>query len=309
MTPQNQIMSFSPVVLTVPGRMVDLELKVTVPLRGDNLPVILLSHGHGMSNFLSSFRGYAPLVDFYAAQGFVVIQPTHQDSKTLGLDPNGPEGALFWKSRGQDMHFILEHLDEISAAVPGLSGRVDKNQIAAVGHSLGAHTVAMLAGMRIADPVSGEVVNLEAPSIKTFVILGAPGIGADLSDGAAKLYPVLSATDFSQMKREALVVAGDRDKHPFFSLRDDWRFDAYHKSAGAKSLLTFFESGHLLGGISGYDVAETDDENPQRMAFVRETTLAYILSSLYTENKSWENTINALAEKEKPLGKVETKLR
>src|SRR5687768_10122528 len=98
-TNRGQIMSVSPVIFKVPGRRVDLEISVSAPVTGKNLPIILFSHGHGASNFLSSFRGYAPLADFYAAHGFVVIQPTHQDSKTLSLDTNGPEGALFWKSR------------------------------------------------------------------------------------------------------------------------------------------------------------------------------------------------------------------
>lgn len=47
------IISFSPVVLPVAGRHVDLEIKVSAPASGNNLPVILLSHGHGPSNFLS----------------------------------------------------------------------------------------------------------------------------------------------------------------------------------------------------------------------------------------------------------------
>jgi predicted dienelactone hydrolase len=81
---QTLIISFSPVVLPVPGRHADLEIKVSAPASGNNLPVILLSHGHGASNFLSSYRGYGPIVDFFAAEGFVVIQPTHQNSKALG---------------------------------------------------------------------------------------------------------------------------------------------------------------------------------------------------------------------------------
>ncbi len=102
----NPFVSFSPVVLSVPGRQVDLQLKVSAPATGSDLPIILFSHGHGQSTFLSSLRGYGPLVDFYAAQGFVVIQPTHQDSKALGLDPNGPEGALFLAvpGRGHALH-------------------------------------------------------------------------------------------------------------------------------------------------------------------------------------------------------------
>ena len=71
-----------------------MELRVVSPATGDNLPIILLSHGHGASNFLASMRGYGPLADYYAAHGFVVILPTHQDSKTLALDPTEGGGLL-----------------------------------------------------------------------------------------------------------------------------------------------------------------------------------------------------------------------
>ena len=161
------VSSFGPVILQVPGRQVDLQLRVSVPATGRDLPVILFSHGFGRSNFIASMRGYGPLVDFYAAHGFVVIQPTHQSSKTLGLDPNGPEGPLFWRSRAGDMRAIIDRLDEVENQVPDLAGRLDRTRIAAVGHSMGGHTVAMLAGMRVTDPVTGEVVDLRIVDAET----------------------------------------------------------------------------------------------------------------------------------------------
>lgn len=69
-------LSYSPVVLSVHGRPVDLHLRVSAPATGIDLPVILLSHGHGHSNHLSSLNGYAPLANLWAAAGFVVVQPT-----------------------------------------------------------------------------------------------------------------------------------------------------------------------------------------------------------------------------------------
>ncbi len=60
-------LSVSPVVLPNPGRVVDLEVRVSAPVSGDALPIILLSHGHGSANYLSSLKGCAPLADFWAA--------------------------------------------------------------------------------------------------------------------------------------------------------------------------------------------------------------------------------------------------
>lgn len=61
------VLSVSPVVLPAPGRAVDLQVRVSVPMNGNELPIILLSHGHGYSNNLSSLNGYAPLANFWAA--------------------------------------------------------------------------------------------------------------------------------------------------------------------------------------------------------------------------------------------------
>lgn len=54
------VLSVSPVVLPAPGRAVDLEVRVSAPATGSDLPVILLSHGQGYSHHLSSLSGYAP---------------------------------------------------------------------------------------------------------------------------------------------------------------------------------------------------------------------------------------------------------
>ncbi|MFD1470420.1 alpha/beta hydrolase family protein [Hymenobacter caeli] len=302
-----RVVSVSPVVLPAPGRAVDLQLRVSAPVTGSALPIILLSHGHGRSNNLSSLNGYGPLANYWAARGFVVIQPTHLDSTTLRLDPDGPEGALFWRSRAEDMRRLLDQLEAIEAAVPEIAGRLDRGRVAAVGHSLGGHTVAMLAGMRVIDPKNGEEVNLVEPRLKARVLIGAPGNGADTAAFVTEHYPVLHNTNFADMKLPALVVAGDKDQNPDFSARADWRTDAYFLSPGPKSLLTIFGGEHILGGISGYDAAETTDENPERVALVAQLTWAYLRTALYPEDTSWPAASQALLAAATPLGRIESK--
>lgn len=305
---QTPIISFSPVVLPVPGRHVDLEAKVSAPANGNHLPVIILSHGHGPSNFLSSYKGYSPMADFFAARGFVVIQPTHQNSKALGLSPTLPEAPLFWSSRPADIKFILDHLDEVISSVPGLTGRVDKSNVAAIGHSMGGHTLAMLAGMEVTDPVTGKIVNAAEPRLKARVLIGASGGPEGFNGAARQLYPVLAAGDFSTMTLPALIINGDKDVNLMFSDVDNWRADAYYQSPGPKDLLTVFGAEHIFGGISGYDARETSDENPERVAFVCESILAYIRSTFDTSDRSWEEAKKALNGVQGALGSIESKL-
>ena len=305
------IVSYSPLVLDVPGRPVPLELKISMPASGTNLPVILFAHGHGQTTFVSSLRGYGPLVDFWAAHGFVVIQPTHLDSTALALRPKKLQDApLFWRSRAEDMHFILDHLDQIEAAVPGLAGRMDRSRIAAAGHSLGGHTVGLLLGMQMLDPNDSRPKDLADPRIKAGVLLAAPGIADDhFAAWARENYPALSYVDFGQMKGTALVVAGDADLNVYFSDRLSYRWDAYtHSPAGNKTLLTLLGGAeHMLGGISGYDCKETTDENPARVAALRALVWAYLRSQLYPGDRSWDDAVAVLQKSDTPIAKVESR--
>ncbi len=304
---QTPILSFSPVTLPVAGRHVDLEMKVSAPASGNNLPVILLSHGHGPSNFLSSYRGYGPMADFFAEKGFVVIQPTHQNSRALGLSPSLPEAPLFWSSRATDIRFILDHLDRIISTVPGLSGRVDKAKVAAIGHSMGGQTVAMLAGMEVTDPATGRIVNEAEPRLKARVLIGASGGPEGFNGVNRQHYPVLAAGNFATMTLPALIVNGDKDINLMFSDVDNWRADAYYQSPGPKDLLTVFGAEHIFGGISGYDARETSDENPGRVAFVCESILAYIRSAFDPSDPSWQQAGKALNGVPGALGSIESK--
>jgi predicted dienelactone hydrolase len=302
------VLSFSPVVLSAPGRAVDLQVRVSAPVTGSELPIILLSHGHGLSNNLSSLNGYAPLANFWAAHGFVVIQPTHLDSKTLSLNPDDPEAPLYWRSRAKDMKRILDQLDVIEAAVPQLPGRLDRSKVAVAGHSLGGQTASLLLGARLTDPHDGTEVNLAEPRIKAGVLLAAPGRGDALSEFAAENYSFFSTMDFSEMTTPALVVAGDKDTSPHLTVAGpDWHADPYFLSPGPKSLLTLFDAEHGLGGISGYDVAETTDENPERVAAVQRLTWAYLRTQLYPGDSAWQAARDALTAGPDPLGRVESK--
>ncbi|KUN03354.1 chlorophyllase [Streptomyces yokosukanensis] len=308
-SPPAPVLSVSPVVLPAPGRAVDLEVRVSAPMTGHDLPVILLSHGQGHSNNLSSLNGYAPLANHWAAHGFVVIQPTHLSSRTLSLDPATPGAPLYWRSRAEDMQRILDRLDAVEAAVPQLAGRLDHGKVAVAGHSMGGHTASLLLGARLTDPEDGSEVDMTEPRIQAGVLLAAPGRGGDsLTDFVAENYSFFSTIDFSGMTTPALVVAGDKDSSAHLTVRGpQWHADPYVLSPGPKSLLTLFDAEHGLGGISGYDVAETTDENPDRVAAVQRLTWAYLRSRLYPGDPAWQAACDTLTSGPKPFGRIESK--
>lgn len=300
--------SISPVMLPAPGRGVPLELRITAPMNGGELPVVLLSHGHGPSFYIPSKDGYGPLANFLAEQGFVVIQPTHPNSKVGGFNPDAPGGPLFWRERVEDMTRILDQMTAIEAMVPTIAGRLDHGRIAAVGHSLGSHTVSVLLGATVTaseDAACGS--DMREPRIKVGVLLAGVGRGGDLNGPMGLRYPALGL-DFSTMTTKALVVFGDRDISPHLTTRDaDWHADSYHHGPGADCLLTLFGAGHGLGGVAGYDAKETDDEDPDRLAVVQRMTWAYLRSALYPGDTTWLNACKALEAEASGLGHVNCK--
>jgi predicted dienelactone hydrolase len=297
------------VVLPVPGRPVDLELRVTAPAEGTGLPVILLSHGHGYSNNLSSSNGYAPLANAWAAQGFAVIQPTHLSSRTLSdLVADVPGAPLFWRSRAEDMTHILDRLDAVEQAVPRLAGRLDAAKVAVAGHSLGGFTASLLLGARVTEADSAAATDLVEPRIKAGVLLAAPGRGDVLNGPRADIVPFFRSVDFGTMTTPALVVAGDKDESRHFTdFGPQWHADPFTLAPSPKTLLTLFGAEHGLGGIAGYDAAETTDENPAMVAALVRLTAAYLHSQLSGDQLAWQAACEALTTGPDAFGRVDSK--
>ena len=296
------VVSISPVVLAAAERGEDLQVRISAPATGTALPIILFAHGYG-----SSLDGYAPLVNFWASRGFVVIQPTFLDSRTLALPPEDPRTPSIWKIRVDDMRLILDQLDFLETTLPGLKGRMDKKRIAAVGHSFGSQTTGMLLGARVIGANGKPGKDLSDSRIKAGILLTPGGKGgADLSPFASEHFPFMNPS-YAEMITPSLVVAGDKDDSPLTVRGWDWFTDAYSLSPAANALVTLFGGEHLLGGISGYLVTETTDENPERVAAVQRLTWAYLRTALYPGDPAWTEACDWLLKNHNNIGTVEQK--
>ncbi|OKJ25848.1 alpha/beta hydrolase family protein [Streptomyces sp. CB01580] len=295
------VISARPVVLSAPGRGEDLQVRVSAPATGGDLPVIVFSHGYGWS-----MDGYAPLADHWAAQGFVVVQPTHLDSRRLGIPAEDPRTPRMWRHRIEDLTRVLDGLDALQAAVPGLAGRLDRDRIAVAGHSWGAQSASVLLGARVLDADGAPGEDMSDPRAKAGVLLALTGLGDDLTPFAAEHFPFMKPS-FATMTAPALVVAGDKDQSHLSTRGPDWFTDPYTLSPGPKSLLTLFGAEHSLGGIPGYEVAETTDENPARVALIQHLTTAFLRRTLLGEDGDWKADATALEEAPDPLGVLQSK--
>nr|WP_042183164.1 alpha/beta fold hydrolase [Kibdelosporangium sp. MJ126-NF4]CEL15224.1 FIG01043599: hypothetical protein [Kibdelosporangium sp. MJ126-NF4] len=296
------ITSVKPVVLPAPERGEDLQVRVSAPASGTGLPVVVFAHGFGQS-----MSSYDPLVDFWAGNGFVVIQPTFLDSQTLGITPADPRYPDIWRIRVQDVVHVLDELDHLIAAVPGLSGRVDRDRIAVAGHSWGGQTVSMLLGARVVGADGQPGPTMTDARVKAGVLLATTGIGGDdLTPFAMENFSFMHP-DFDDLTTPTLVIAGDHDQSLLSTRGPDWFTDVYRHSPGARSLLTVFGAEHLLGGIHAYNARDTTDESPERVAVIRQASWAYLRGALGIDDTAWKQVQTDLAETVDPVGRIDNK--
>lgn len=102
------------------------------------------------------------------------------------------------------------------------------------------------------------------------------------------------------------MVAGDKDDLPLTTRGPAWTSDPYTLSRGNKSLLTVYGGEHFLGGISGYQAAETTDEDPSRVALVQQVTLAYLRHITGIDHTDWQMARSVLADAH-ALGRLDSK--
>jgi dienelactone hydrolase len=296
------VVSVAPLQLSAPARAVPLQVRVSAPVTGTDLPVVLFSHGNGWN-----LDGYAPLTAFWASRGFVVVQATHLDSRRNGFGFDHPVFPTIWTERIADLTRILDQLDTVEAACPGLAGRVDRSRVAATGHSWGGQTAQSLLGARILDEAGHVGEDMSDDRVSAGILFAATGLGGDdLHPFAKENFPFMRPS-FAQLATPTLVVAGDRDQSKMSSRGPDWFTDAYTHSPGATDLLTFYGAEHGLGGIVGYEVAETTDENPERVAVIQRMSTAYLRTALHVDENSWPAARIAFDDSSDPIGRVDSK--
>jgi dienelactone hydrolase len=239
---QQQTTAVKPIVVPFEGRDAALQVKVTAPRQGGDLPVIVFSHGNAWS-----MDGYEPLVDRWAAAGFVVVQPTHLDSRRHAIGFDDPRFGTIWRVRIADLHAVLDHLDQV-ADDAGLADRVDLSRVALVGHSWGAQTVGALLGARVLDPAGNATEDFSREGIRAGVLIAATGTGDSLTPFAREHLSFMTP-DYTAMTAPALVIAGDKDQSKMSTRGPDWFLDAYALSPPPKSLMVVPDGEHTLGGI------------------------------------------------------------
>lgn len=221
------------IILHDPDRDKDLELLIRYPAApaGRGLsgpcPLVLFSHGMGGSR-----EGFSEFGSHLASWGYVVIHCTHSDSVELRRRQGEKVTRESFLRKGvrqvdpldrvQDVTLILDRLDEIESRVAGLrsgtgEGRISRTQIAMAGHSAGALTTQMVAGVRNRFGPLGPGGRWGDPRIRAFVPISGQGrgvIGLNEDSWKPVTIPMLTVTGSLDTAAVGKETPESR-RHPF----------------------------------------------------------------------------------------------
>lgn len=210
-------------------------------------PVVIISHGFGDVKESFTF-----LAEHLASYGFIVILPDHVGSD-LAYRQTYLEGRLNtllspmeFINRPQEISFLIDKLEEITAASPQWAALVDVNRIGVAGDSLGASTALALGGAEINYNRLMENCNQDNVILNFALYLECrarflPPQNYDLQDPRVKAIVAAHAMGggmygpegFGQVSVPILMVAGENDIvstviteqiHPFVWLQNQPKY-------------------------------------------------------------------------------------
>jgi predicted dienelactone hydrolase len=239
----------------------DLQVRVTYPVgTGEQHPVIVFVHGAWASN-----EFYQPLVQHWASHGYVILQANHRDSTALGTRVRDTSVFRDWSERPLDVHFMLDSLSEVEQRIPALAGRLDADRVGVGGHSYGAHTAQLIAGTKIIDYPSGQLMNLGDERVRAAMLLSAQGRNEQFDERA-----------WDTLEMPVIVITGTMDPGRGGE-GVNWRLDPFIFAASDEKHLLFIDGAyHDFGGATGGTLpGQPSHEDPDIVLYTRSASTAF----------------------------------
>jgi predicted dienelactone hydrolase len=255
------VRTLTDVTLTLPGNDDPLHLRIVYPDAHGTYPVIVFSHGASCTN-----GDYAPLADEWARHGYVVILPNHPDAGLPGR-PSRTKMEMAFRSRLAQMSQIIGGLERIETEYPELSGRLDRDRIVAAGHSMGALTAAVIAGLQLVDS-TGAPESFRDPRVRATLLLSGPGP-----------LPIIAEEGWAGLSLPLLVSTGTRDQAAMAGpdATWEWRLSSFALTpARDKYALVIQGADHFLGGIICPGQATVRVNDSEALVILQSTSLAFL---------------------------------
>ncbi|MCC5646029.1 alpha/beta hydrolase [Nostoc sp. CHAB 5824] len=187
-------------------------------------PLIVISHGLASDRFT-----FVYLAEHLASYGFAVAVLEHPGSNAERIQQYfaglaGPPDAAEFINRPLDIKYLLNELQRLDKSDPTLQGKLNFQQIGAIGHSFGGYTVLTLAGAKINFEQLRQDCNANNSSFNLSLILQCqatelPPTNYELKDDRIKVIMAINPIDssilgeggVSQIKIPVMLVAGSQD--------------------------------------------------------------------------------------------------
>jgi predicted dienelactone hydrolase/CubicO group peptidase (beta-lactamase class C family) len=237
----NGIVSIPLVTLDDKARNKLLQVRITAPADGGPFPVILFSHYSGGTK-----DDYNELINCWAGRGYICLVPNHADSPQAG-GQRGPAALQGWRDRALDLRFLLDSLAGLERTVPELTGKLDLENIGVGGHYIGAHSAALLAGMKVFGS-DGQSETFADPRVKAVLMLSPTGRGQGLTDAS-----------WADMNLPMFVITGSNDPSRRTGHDPQWRTEPFQFAPPGNKYLAFIPGlDGSYGNLFGQDPQPTD---------------------------------------------------
>ncbi|BCL33879.1 alpha/beta hydrolase [Nostoc sp. MS1] len=187
-------------------------------------PLVVISHGIASDRY-----SFIYLAEHLASYGFAVAVLEHPGSNAKRFEQYfaglaGPPQPREFIDRPLDIKILLDELQRLAQSDSRLQGKLNFQQIAAIGQSFGGYTVLSLGGAKINFPQLNRECNPENSSLNVSLLLQCeanklPPQDYQLQDSRIKaviaINPITSAvfgeSGINQMKLPVMVIAGSQD--------------------------------------------------------------------------------------------------
>lgn len=280
-------------VLLKKGELIDpsrndrvVPYKIYYPKDADEkLPVIIWSHGFGGNR-----DGAAFLSRYVASHGYVLVHLTHYgtDSSLWEGKPGHPWDILRKTKvsrsttidRFRDVPFLLDRLPDLAGEHGDAGAVMDLERLGMSGHSFGAMTTQVMAGMRFPDE-EGKLVQMKEPRFRSGILYSPVPIGHLTDEDPAALYGPIDLP--------LLYQTGTDDDSPVEGFDYKTRLAVHaHAKAPEKHLLIKNDGDHMVyNGTRGK--LEANPKREKHEEIIKLASLAFWDMSLKNDGvaKEW----------------------